>query len=139
MPVLSRITLPAQLEFLQEFMAVVSSCAKKQGFSEKKVQEIELATEEALVNVFKYSYPEGAGDVEVVCTLEGNILMVDIIDSGIPFDVTSVPDPDISADISDRKIGGLGIFFIKELMDDVRYQRENDRNVLRLVIAPERP
>ena len=139
MQVLSRITLPAQLEFLQEFIAAVSSCAKKQGFSTKKVQEIELATEEALVNVFKYSYPEGAGDVEVVCTLEGNTLMVDIIDSGIPFDVTSVRDPDINADISDRKIGGLGIFFIKKLMDDVRYQRENDRNVLRLVIAPERP
>ena len=139
MPVLSSITLPAQLEFLQELIAAVSSCAKKQGFSEKKVQEIELATEEALVNVFKYSYPEEAGDVEVVCTLEGNTLMVDIIDSGIPFDVTSVPDPDISADISDRKIGGLGIFFIKKLMDDVRYQRENDRNVLRLIIVPELP
>ncbi|MCX5886281.1 MAG: ATP-binding protein [Proteobacteria bacterium] len=137
MTVLSHVTLPAQLEFLQEFIQAVSSCAKKQGFSTKKVQEIELATEEALVNVFKYSYPEGTGDVEVVCTLEGSTLMVDIIDSGIPFDVTSVPDPDINADISDRKIGGLGIFFIKKLMDDVRYRRENNKNILTLVMKKE--
>jgi serine/threonine-protein kinase RsbW len=139
MPVLFHLTLPAQLECLQEFLAAVSSCAKSQGFSTKKVQEIELATEEALVNIFKYSYPEGVGDVEVVCTFEDNTLMVDIIDLGIPFDVTSVPDPDINADISDRKIGGLGIFFIKKLMDDVQYQRENGRNILRLVVAKERP
>jgi anti-sigma regulatory factor (Ser/Thr protein kinase) len=137
MSVLSRRKLPAKLEYLQEFMLAVSACAKEQNFSRKKIYEIELATEEALVNIFNYSYPEGNGEAEIICNLEGDTFIVEIIDYGIPFDITTVPDPDVTVDISQRALGGLGIFFIKKLMDDVQYRRENDKNILSLIIKKE--
>lgn len=137
MSVLSHKKLPAQLEYLQEFMVTVSSCAKEQGFSNKRIHEIELATEEVLVNIFNYSYPGGTGEAEITCTIEGDTFIVEIIDEGIFFDITTVPDPDVTVDLSQREIGGLGIFFIKKLMDDVRYRRENNKNILSLVIKKE--
>ncbi|HSB04077.1 MAG TPA: ATP-binding protein, partial [Thermodesulfobacteriota bacterium] len=60
--------------------------------------------------------------------------VIEIIDRGVPFDVTAIPDPDVTAGIPERETGGLGIFFMKKVMDDVRYRRENDRNLLTLII-----
>jgi anti-sigma regulatory factor (Ser/Thr protein kinase) len=137
MSILSRQKLPAQLEYLQEFMMTVTSCAQDQGFSKKRIREIELSTEEALANIFNYSYPEGEGEAEITCHLEGDTFVVEIIDEGIPFDITTVTDPDVTVDISQRKIGGLGIFFLKKLMDEVRYRRENNKNILSLIIKKE--
>jgi len=52
--------------------------------------------------------------------------------------MTSLPDPDLTADIDERKMGGLGVFFIKKLTDEVRYRREHDRNILNLIIKKEK-
>jgi serine/threonine-protein kinase RsbW len=133
--VLSSITLPAQLASLQTFIDFVTSCARNQGFNRKKIHEIELAAEEALVNIFNYAYEEKTGDVEIVCKIdEDERFILEIIDTGVPFNVLSVEDPDISADISERRIGGLGIFLIKNLMDSVHYRREGDKNILDLIV-----
>jgi anti-sigma regulatory factor (Ser/Thr protein kinase) len=61
-------------------------------------------------------------------------LIIEIIDSGMPFDMTSLPNPDITSDISERKIGGVGVFLIKKMVDEVQYRRENDQNILSLII-----
>lgn len=131
MEVLAHIKLPATLDNLPVFIDLVAQKAEEYGFGRKYINEIELALEEALVNVAKYAYGEAGGDVEVNCrSFEGGVFSVEIIDSGVPFDLTTMPDPDIAADISDRKIGGLGIFFIRQLMDEVVYQRQEDKNIL---------
>jgi anti-sigma regulatory factor (Ser/Thr protein kinase) len=134
MKVLMTIVLPAKLENLEGWVKSVSDCAASQGFAPKKIREIELATEEALVNICNYAYPERTGDVEVMCKLDSNRFIVEIIDSGIPFDITSLPDPDVTADADQRKIGGLGAFLIKKMVDEVKYRRENNRNILNLII-----
>jgi anti-sigma regulatory factor (Ser/Thr protein kinase) len=133
--VVASIALPAQLSYLQKFIDFVASCSQKQGFVQKKIHEIELAAEEALVNIFNYAYEDSTGDVEIICMIddEGKFLL-EIIDSGIPFNVLSVKDPDISADISERRIGGLGVFLMKELMDAVHYRREGNKNILTLIV-----
>ena len=123
---------PAKLENLERLMQSVSDCARTQGFDQKRISEIELAAEESLVNIINYSYPEKPGEVEVICQADGRSLVIEMIDSGIPFDVTSLPDPDITADLDDRKIGGLGVFLIKKMVDEVRYRREKNRNILSL-------
>ena len=115
-------------------MDVVSRCAKEQGFTQKRINEIELAMEEALVNIFNYAYQDNTGDVEVICSLNNDLFIVDIIDSGIPFNVLSHKDPDLTSDISEREIGGLGVFLMKKLTDDIQYCRENEKNILRFVI-----
>ena len=59
---------------------------------------------------------------------------MEITDQGMPFDVLSLPDPDTTPDIMERKIGGLGVYFIRKLTDEVSYRREDGRNILRLLL-----
>lgn len=134
MQTLLSIKLPARVENLKTLIKSVSRCAKTQGFDQKRHSEIELATEEALVNICNYSYPEKPGDVEINCKIDNSRFIIEVIDSGIPFDVTSLSDPDLPADIDERKIGGLGVFLMKKMTDEVRYRRENDLNILSLII-----
>ncbi len=133
-----RMKWPARLENLQRFLKPVSEYARAEGFDQERIQEIELALEEALVNIFNYAYPEGAGEVEVGCGVENDHWIIEIIDSGIPFDMTSLSDPDLTADVEERKIGGLGIFLVRKMVDEVRYQREKDRNILTLAVKKEK-
>jgi anti-sigma regulatory factor (Ser/Thr protein kinase) len=135
MEVLLKKRYPARLEYLQQFMEAISDCAKEQGFNQKRISEIELAAEEALVNIFNYAYQGNEGDVEVICKLDPqDRLIIEILDSGVPFDMLSLGEPDTTADISERKVGGLGIFLIRKLMDDVQYQHEGTKNVLSLIV-----
>ena len=138
MKVLLSLRLPAKLENLKRFKESVAGCARAQGFDQKRIYEIELAVEETLVNIFNYAYPETPGDIEINCKLENGRFIIEIIDSGIPFDMTSLTDPDLTADVEERKIGGLGIFLVKKMVDEVRYRREKDRNILNLIIKKDR-
>jgi anti-sigma regulatory factor (Ser/Thr protein kinase) len=134
MYILSSLKLPARLDSLHRIIHMVSGCTKEQRFSKQRISEIEIAVEEALVNIFEYSYAEENGNVEVVCKLDAGNFVIEIIDSGIPFNILTAKEPDITSGISERSIGGLGIFLIRKLMDDVRYRREGDRNILTLVV-----
>jgi len=134
MKILFSINLPAKLENLERLIQSVSTSARAQGFEQKRISEIELATEEAFVNICNYSYPEKTGEVEISYKLDDGHFIIEMIDSGIPFDITSLSVPDTSGDIDKRKIGGLGVLLIKKMMDEVRYRRENERNILNLII-----
>ena len=103
------------------------------GRHARRIKQIELAAEEALVNIFRYAYPEEAGEVGVCCRLEDDArLIIEIFDNGVPFNPLSLSEPDLTADASDREIGGLGVFFIREMADDVQYHRDGTNNILRL-------
>ena len=126
--------LAAIIENLDQLISFVHTCSGECGFEGKRAMEIEIAVEEALVNIFSYAYPDGEGQVEMQCALnEGKKIVIEIRDRGIPFDGLSRPDPDTTADIGDRQIGGLGIFFIKKVANEVRYSRNDDTNILTIV------
>ena len=128
------ISLPAKIENLEKVLQFVSAFAKKSGITTKRVRELELATEEAVFNIIKYAYPEDTGLVEVSCSVnDHDRVLVEIMDTGTPFNPLSRSKPNLTDDISDRKIGGLGIFFIREMMDKVKYRHENDKNILTLI------
>ena len=126
----------AKLESLEGFIHFVTRSSRDAGFSDKRVQEIELAVEEALVNIINYAYRDREdGEVEITCGLDGEgRYIVEIRDSGVPFDVTAQSDPDLNPNIAERKIGGLGIFLIRKMADEMQYKREGEQNVLTLVI-----
>lgn len=130
-------TLPARVESLHELLAFIGAGAEGKGFSKDAVNRIRLVAEEALVNVFNYAYARGTqGEVEVrLVDMEGPEWGIEIRDQGIPFDPLSVADPDVEADIAERKIGGMGIFFIRSMTDAVRYRRDADTNVLTLIFS----
>ena len=126
----------AKLESLEGFMQFVTTSTRDAGFPDKRVQEIELAVEEALVNIINYAYPDrDNGDVEVTCGLDGQgRFIIEIRDSGIPFDGGAQSGPELNATIAERKIGGLGIFLIRKMADEMQYKREGEENVLTLTI-----
>lgn len=137
MAIPATITLPAKLDSLYESMNFVSSCAREQGFNNERISEIELALEEVLVNIFNYAYKESGldGNVEITCKLaDAQSFIVEIADSGVPFDILAVREPDLTAEIDTRPIGGLGVFFVKRLMDGVHYRREAGKNILTLMV-----
>ena len=132
---MSSIQLPAKIENMEPLVQFISDIARKLGFSGKRIREIELATEEALVNIINYAYPNHSGYIKVTCTQDpAKAFVIKIEDTGIAFDVLSLKDPDISAGISDRQVGGLGVFLIRKLMDKVRYHRKNKKNILESVV-----
>lgn len=136
MPVLSKIKLPARMDSLHALMEFAAVCAKRQDFSPDRISEIELAVEEVLVNIINYAYPQGEGQIEITCSSDSrDQITFEIVDSGIAFNMLAYSDPDTTEEIEERRIGGLGIFFVKQLMDDVQYRRESDRNILTIAAA----
>ncbi|PKG31246.1 ATP-binding protein [Methanoregula sp.] len=136
---MSTITLPARMENLRRLIQFVSGCARQCGYSESRTNEIELAAEEALVNICRYAYPEEAGDVALTCRRSGRgRIVIKIEDSGIPFNPLSIPEPDLRPDIARRKAGGLGIFLMRKMVNEIRYRRDTGKNILTFIVSPER-
>lgn len=92
---------------------------------------VNLALEEAVVNVMNYAYPKGA---EGVITLESNIdsraWTFKLMDRGVSFDPTKAADADISLGVEERPVGGLGIFLVRQIMDSIVYERKDGWNIL---------
>jgi len=133
---MSKIRLPAKIDRLARLIKFISTFAEEQGYTQKQLREIELASEEAMINIINYAYQdETMGDIEVRCRMkDGVMLEIEISDTGILFDSNSFDDPDLNASVAERKIGGLGIYIIRQLMDEVNYRREDNKNILNLVL-----
>ncbi len=113
----------------------VTTVGKDLQLSDTSIFQLNLALEEAVVNVMNYAYPDVQGmpillTVETQAT-EGSVLFT-LIDEGIPFDPTTKIMPDITLPAMERPIGGLGIFLIEQLMENVTYKRVGDKNVLEM-------
>jgi anti-sigma regulatory factor (Ser/Thr protein kinase) len=130
---ISSLALPARLENLHVFIASAIDAARSAGVDPKTVFNVELALEEALVNIIKHAYAGREGDIQLVCGVDNRgWFVMEILDSGSSFDVTAAPAPDLSTDLDGRRIGGLGIHFVRSLMDEVIYRREGEKNILEL-------
>ncbi len=111
----------------------VEQVAEQLGYNMTDSMNMNLALEEAVVNVMNYAYPEGTiGDILIEAATTETQLVFTIKDSGTPFDPTQVKDPDTTLSIEDRPIGGLGIFLVKQLMDSVTYNYTDGFNILTL-------
>ena len=128
------IKFPARFEFLDEIRDYVGKKARTARFTDKDVYSIQLATDEAASNIIEHAY-SGIPDahLELTCAFEQNKLIITLLDHGKPFDFSSVENPDLTADLSHRKIGGLGIYLMRQLMDEVRYEVTKSGNVLTLI------
>lgn len=126
----------ARIENLEGILRFVTDCAGELPWAARRLPDIELVLEEVVVNVCKYAYPEETGQVEVSCEGDGTALSIRITDEGIPFNILNAAEPDLSADILERQVGGLGCFLIRSMSDRVEYRREGDRNLLELTFLP---
>lgn len=116
-----------QIPILQDFIEMVGTDLE---LNPSLVMKLNLALEEAVSNVILYAYPKVSGKKIIISsTLKGNDLIFTITDTGVPFDPTLSENPDIHLSAEERPIGGLGIFLIKQIMNEVTYSRIHDVNV----------
>lgn len=101
------------------------------GLNSSSIMSLTLVMEEAISNVIFYAYHKENETlaIEISLLFEKRVLTIMLADTGPAFDPTTKKDPDITLSAEDRPIGGLGIFLIKKIMDEVSYQREGERNV----------
>lgn len=119
-------TIPQLAEFVDEVCATA-------GFDMATAMQMNLALEEAVVNVMSYAYPEGKkGEVYIEASCDHDYLTFTIRDSGQPFDPTQKAAANTTLSLEERPVGGLGIHLVRQLMDKVSYEYTDGQNVLTL-------
>lgn len=118
----------AEISHLYEF---IEELGEELNLSSETTMNINLALEEAVANIIMYAYPEGEQhEILLKVTSCSQQLIFLLTDRGQLFDPTQVPDAEINLPIEERAIGGLGIFLIRSIMNEVSYQRLDDENLL---------
>jgi len=120
-------TLPADVQFIELAAKCVSKMARMAGFGNDDAFNIELAVDEACTNVIMHAYEKDSSKIyTVICVYNQNSFTVEVQDHGKPFHFEAVPEPDVKSRIEEQKVGGLGIYLIRQIMDEVNYFEETD-------------
>lgn len=126
---------PARFDQLDTLRRFAVQAAADAGLEEPALSAVEMAVDEACSNIIEHAY-EGIRDGQIECTCGSNqeAFIVILRDRGRSFDILKVPPPDLTSDLEERHVGGLGIFLMRRLMDEVRYEHLGEAgNVLTLV------
>ena len=120
----------SEISRLNDFIAEI---AEESSLGPDEVFNLNLVLEEAVVNIINYAYPkEDKESIYLSAKADKDSIVLVLTDTGKAFDPTSVPDVDVTLSAEDREIGGLGIFLIRQIMNEVRYERIDGKNVLTL-------
>ncbi len=125
---------PARFDFLDEIRMFVGQAAERAGFSERSVYSVQMATDEACSNIIEHAYRGKNGNIEIRVDWDGIQLTITLQDTAPhSFDMKKIAQPDINAPLNKRKLGGLGIYLMKKLMDEVKYIPSPQGNTLILI------
>ncbi len=128
------VTFPATDEALQDANEFMESALEEAGCTMKNQMKIMVALEELFVNVVHYAYEDAGDDVDryvkLALDFDDDDMILKIIDSGKPFNPLKKKDPDINLSAEERKIGGLGIYMVKQTMDEVDYDHDDGCNIV---------
>ncbi|MDQ3006408.1 MAG: ATP-binding protein [Chloroflexota bacterium] len=129
-----RITRAAHLEALNDFREfIVEHCAGQAGFTEEILYDIQLAVDEACTNIIMHGYAGmDPGSVILDLAIQADKIIISLTDFGHAFEPDSTPIPDVDAPIEERELGGFGLFFIRQSVDDVKYRTSEDGNTMTL-------
>lgn len=129
-----QIKIENQIGELAVLAAKIEELSEKWDLSMPLTMNINLVLEEAVSNVIFYAFNKDEKHlIQISIEVDENILTLEIVDDGIPFDPLAREVPDITLPAEDRPIGGLGIFLITKIMDKVSYKRQNNQNILTLI------
>ena len=127
------LTLPNDINTIPQLNEFIDAVCEELEIDMALAMSLNLAMEEAVVNVMDYAYPVGTeGEVDIEAIADETQLHFTISDSGKPFDPTAKEEVDTTLSAEERPIGGLGIHLIRQLMDDISYERKDGKNILRL-------
>lgn len=123
-----------KLSEVQRAADLFEKFGEENEFSLKDVFQINLVLDELISNVINYGYPkEENREIYLKYIIdENNKLIIEIRDDGIPFNILEMKEVDVSLGIDERPVGGLGIHLVKNIMDEIEYERKNKQNILTL-------
>ena len=125
--------LKSNLSELDALCQKLEKFGQSMGLSQKCIFEANLALDELFTNIISYGFDDKTEHtIRITIFLQNDELVFNIEDDGIPFNPTEAESPDLECTIEECRIGGLGIHLAKNLMDEVCYQRCNDKNILTL-------
>lgn len=127
------IVIAARLDEIGRVAAALDELAARFALPADAVVDMQVALDEVLSNVVSYAYPEGesgAHRIRVVLAAHPEALEAEVTDDGEPFDPLVAETPEHDAPLERRRIGGLGIHFVRSLMSEVKYQRAGSHNTL---------
>lgn len=124
------LSVPAEESQLSKVRDFIAGCCEEAGFSTRETNNTKLAVDEACTNVIKHAYKDVVGNIDIEVRVSPGNVWVKIFDTGERFDFASVKDPDLDQYVETGKKGGLGVFLINRLMDDVQYRAGHAGNEL---------
>ena len=129
------LTLKNDLSEIARVAEAIETHGESRGWPAKWILNVNLSLDELITNIVSYGYlGSEEHEIRVTLTEQGGALVVVVEDDGIAFDpFTAVPEPDLEASLEERGIGGLGVYFVKTLMDEATYERADNRNRITLV------
>ena len=126
------ITVEAKIENVDKVTEFVNEVLEEKEGPLKVQMQLDVAIDEIFGNIAYYAYGKGSGNATIQIEMEDNPpkITLTFIDQGIPYNPLESKDPDITLDIEDREIGGLGIFLVKKTMDELSYEYVDGQNIL---------
>lgn len=130
-----QLRIPNRIEELSGVSEAVETLGQEERWEQDVTYAIVLSLEEVATNVVRHGGGEpGSGEIEIEVTSSDDEVRVEVRDGGRAFDpFHEAPEPDLDAGVEERKIGGLGVHFVKVLMDETAYSREGGRNHVTMV------
>ncbi len=118
-----------RLEELQRIAAAVDELAEQESWPPGMAARVNLVIEEFGINVMNYGYDEGVHTFDINLSSDDGLLTIEIIDDGKQFNpLEDAPEPDTESSIEDRPIGGLGLFLVRTMTEDLQYRWEDSKN-----------
>jgi serine/threonine-protein kinase RsbW len=127
------LTLQSDINEIPRLSSALHVLMHDHGFLKEDILDTQLAVEEAVTNIIMHGYKDARGEITVLCRASRGIVEIQLEDRAAPFDPLSLPEPDLTGDIEDRKIGGLGFFLIRQVMDEIIYRHEDGKNILVMI------
>ena len=128
-----QLKVPARIEFLGELRDFVTKVGHRHGFSERVINAFKLSIDEAATNIIKHAYRDWEGSITIRAIVKKNSLTIVLVDQGKYFDPRQVSDPDLQRYVDIGKKGGLGIFIMRRLLDEIDYRKTEEGNELWMV------
>jgi serine/threonine-protein kinase RsbW len=125
-------SVPATVNGKVQVLAVVENFGQEQNWDRSIRNELALILEEWLTNILSYSNAPAASEMKLTARISGDELLLEIRDGGESFNPLTVPEPDMTTPLEERRLGGYGITMIKKLADTIEWERAGSENILRL-------
>ena len=131
---MKELTIDATIENAAAVTAFVDGQLEQLGCPAKTQMKVDIAIDELFGNIANYAYTPGIGavTVRIEVTDDPPAVAITFIDRGVPYDPLAKEDPDITLSAKDRQIGGLGIYMVKKMMDDITYEYKDGQNILKI-------